>query len=166
MWTNVLIMKRSSQVDNLLQEMNSISNEPGAVYYVATQGEGFFADPLSISNAIKKGVPYSFFEKLQSIGLFDQEAWANFLDISTKSLQRYKTAGKRFKAIQSEKIIEVAEVTSLGLKVFGDNDRLKTWLDTESIALGGSKPVELLSNSYGKDMVISELTNIHEGIFV
>ena len=93
--------------------------------------------------------------------------WANVLDISTKSLQRYKTSPERhFKPIHSEKIIEMAEVTKVGLDVFGNIDKLKLWLNTPSYALGNLKPIELLKDSYGKEMVISELNRINHGIFV
>jgi putative toxin-antitoxin system antitoxin component (TIGR02293 family) len=86
------------------------------------------------------------------------------LDISTKPLHRYKKSLKHFKPSHSEKIIEMAEVTQLGLDVFGNMDKLKLWLETPSYALGNLKPMELLKDSYGKDMVIGELTRINYGI--
>ena len=60
----------------------------------------------------------------------------------------------------------MAEVTQLGLRVFGDNDKFKLWLDTPNFALGQMKPIELLKDSYGKELVIGELTRIQYGIFV
>ena len=68
------------------------------------------------------------------------------------------------KGTQSEKIIEVAEVTNVGLDVFGDMEKCELWLDTPNFSLGNLKPLELLSDSYGKEMVISELTRINYGI--
>jgi putative toxin-antitoxin system antitoxin component (TIGR02293 family) len=56
------------------------------------------------------------------------------------------------------------EVTNVGLSVFGDGERLKQWLETPSLALGGQKPIELLKDSYGKELVLSELTRINYGI--
>ena len=98
---------------------------------------------------------------------FTEENWADFLDISTKSLQRYRASSSfHFKPIHSEKIIEMAEVTKVGLDVFGDMEKLKLWLNTPNYALGQLKPIELLKDSYGKEMVISELTRISYGILV
>ena len=115
---------------------------------------------------IRKGIPYSFFDLIQHAAPFTEEDWANFLDISTKSLQRYKQLARQFKPNQSEKILEMAEVTNVGLEVFGNMEKFKLWLDTPNYALGSLKPMELLKDSYGKEMVIGELTRINHGIFV
>lgn len=127
----------------------------------------FLTDKLLIISAIRVGIPYSLFHLIQQYTPFSENEWANFLDISTKSLQRYKTSGEHyFKAIHSEKIIEMAEVTMVGLEVFGNMDKLKMWLNTPNFALGKIKPIELLKDSYGKELVISELTRINHGILI
>lgn len=113
---------------------------------------------------IKEGIPYSFFDLIQHFTPLSEGDWANVLDLSTKSLQRYKQSARHFKPIQSEKIIEMAEVTHVGVDVFGDMEKFKLWLDTPSFALGSLKPMELLTDSYGKELVISELTGINHGI--
>lgn len=126
----------------------------------------FLANKMLIIAAIRNGIPYSLFDVIQSYAPFSESDWANYLDISTKSLQRYKQSSKQFKPNQSEKIIEIAEVTTVGLDVFGDMEKFKLWLDTPNFALGNLKPMELLKDSYGKDLVISELTRINYGILV
>ncbi|MFM7016263.1 MAG: antitoxin Xre/MbcA/ParS toxin-binding domain-containing protein [Bacteroidota bacterium] len=127
----------------------------------------FLANKMLIIAAIRAGIPYSLFNLIQLYTPFSDNDWADFLDISTKSLMRYKTASDHhFKSIHSEKIIEMAEVTKVGLDVFGDMDKLKLWLNTPSFALGKLKPIELLKDSYGKELVISELIRINHGILV
>lgn len=82
-------------------------------------------------------------------------------------MQRYSSAfGHHFKPLQSEKIIEMDEVTKVGLDVFGDMEKFKLWLNTPNFALGKLRPIELLKDSYGKEMVIGELTRINYGILV
>lgn len=126
----------------------------------------FLSNKMLMILVIREGVPYSLFNLIQDFTPFSEESWANILDISTKTLDRYKQTGKRFKSIQSEKIIEMAEVTHVGLDVFGSMDKFKLWLETPNYALGSLKPIELLNDSYGKDLVISELTRINYGILV
>lgn len=127
----------------------------------------FLSNKMLIISAIRTGIPYSLFDLIQHLTPFTESDWADFLDISTKSLQRYKISGEHyFKSIHSEKIIEMAEVTQIGMEVFGDVEKLKLWLNTPNFALGNLKPVELLKDSYGKEMVITELTRINYGIFV
>ncbi len=126
----------------------------------------FLADKMMVISVIKEGVPYSLFQIIQDFTPFTEENWADFLDISTKSLQRYKQTSRSLKSIQSEKIIEIAEVTKIGLDVFGDMEKFKLWLETPNYALGKLKPMDLLKDSYGKELVISELTRINYGILV
>ncbi|NJO88228.1 MAG: DUF2384 domain-containing protein [Chloroflexia bacterium] len=127
----------------------------------------FLSDKMLIIAAIRVGIPYSLFDLIQHNTPFSESDWAIFLDISTKSLHRYKTSkGHSFKAIHSEKIIEMAEVTKVGLDVFGSMEKLKLWFNTPNYALGNLKPIELLKDSYGKELVISELTRINHGILV
>ena len=71
-----------------------------------------------------------------------------------------------FKPLQSEKILELAEVTSLGNDVFDTEEQFYLWLNTPSFALGNLQPIELLKDSYGKEMVVNELNKIDQGIFV
>ena len=127
----------------------------------------FLANKMLIIVAIRAGIPYSLFHLIQNYTPFTETNWANFLDISTKSLHRYKSSPQHyFKPIHSEKIIEMAEVTKVGLDVFGNMDKLKLWLNTPNYALGNLTPIELIKDSYGKELVISELIRINHGILV
>ncbi|MDO9274506.1 MAG: DUF2384 domain-containing protein [Lutibacter sp.] len=127
----------------------------------------FFTDKMLIVKSIRLGIPYSLFKEIINITPFTENDWANFLDISTKSLQRYKKDSEFvFKPIHSEKIIELAEVTNLGKDIFDSNEQFYSWLNAPSLALGNLKPIELLKDSYGKEMVMNELNRIDQGIFV
>ena len=127
--------------------------------------ESFLSNKIQINGVIKHGVPYSYFESVKEFTPFNNEDWSRLLNVSNKTLVRYKTTKTRLKSPVSEKLIGIAEVTKAGLDAFGDMDKFKLWLDTPNFALGNSKPVELLENSYGKDLVLSELNNIEFGIF-
>jgi putative toxin-antitoxin system antitoxin component (TIGR02293 family) len=122
------------------------------------------SDKLLLVMVIRKGIPYSIFTLIQNITPFSINDWANYLDISTKSLSRYQQQNKPFKPGHTEKIIELAEVTNLGNEVFGNNEKFRIWLETPNYALGNFKPFDLLKDSYGKEMIIGELTRIEHGI--
>lgn len=126
----------------------------------------FLSNKMLIISLIRKGVPFSLFNLIQYYTPFTENDWAEILNISTKSLQRYRQSSKQFKPLQSEKIIEMAEVTNVGLDVFGDMEKFKLWLNTPVFSLGNLKPMDLLKDSYGKEMILSELTRINHGIFV
>lgn len=127
----------------------------------------FFADKINIIEAIKAGISYNLYESLSAYVPLAEADWVQVLGISSKTLQRYKAAGDHvFSPIHSEKIIEMAEVTYMGNEVFGAEDKFRLWLNAPCFALGGYKPKELLISSYGKEMVLGELTRLHYGIFV
>ena len=126
----------------------------------------FLSNKMLIILLIREGVPFSLFNVIQDYTPFSENDWADILEISTKSLQRYRQTSKQFKSLQSEKIIEMAEVTKAGLEVFEDMEKFKLWLNVPNFSLGNLAPMELLKDSYGKEMVLSELTRINHGIFV
>lgn len=126
----------------------------------------FLSNKMLIILMIRRGLPFSLFNLIQYFTPFSENDWANILDISTKSLQRYRQTSKQFRPLQSERIIEMAEVTKIGMDVFGEMEKFRLWLDTPNFALGNLKPMELLKDSYGKEMVVGELTRINHGIFV
>jgi putative toxin-antitoxin system antitoxin component (TIGR02293 family) len=122
------------------------------------------SNKLLLVMVIRKGIPYSIFTLIRNITPFSMSDWADYLNISSKSLLRYKQQDKPFKPGLTEKIIELAEVTNLGMEVFGDNEKFRGWLETPNYALGNLKPFDLLRDSYGKEMIIGELTRIDHGI--
>ncbi len=125
------------------------------------------SDKLLITRLIHNCIPYSLFAKIVKNTPFSINDWASFLNLSVKSLQRYKTIKKySFKPIHSEKIIELYEVTRQGKEVFDTTEQFKLWLNTPNFALGKLKPKELLKDSYGKELVLDELHRIDHGIFV
>lgn len=128
---------------------------------------GFLSDKLLLAESAKKGVPIRLFKEIKSNSPFDDKQWSGFLDINIRTLQRYRKDDDHvFRPIQSEKILELAEVVSLGNELFDTPEKFSLWLNTPSIALGDNKPIDLLDTSFGKDMVISELSRIEHGVFV
>lgn len=125
----------------------------------------FLSNRMLIVHSIREGIPYRLYKLIQEKTPFSEEEWAEILNISTKTLQRYRASKNHvFKPIHSEKILELAEVTSLGNSVFGP-EKFYLWLQTPNYALGNLKPKELLKDSYGKELVVEELHHIDQGIF-
>ena len=158
--------------DEFNKEISSLVKDVSAIYERGFVNKNityqdFLCNKMLIIHSIRRGISYSFFNKIKSNSPFSDAEWADFLNLSTKSLQRYKNEEKFvFKPIHSEKIIELAEVTNFGNEVFDTIQDFYTWLNTHSIALGNMKPLELLKNSYGKEMVMDELHRIDQGIFI
>ena len=126
----------------------------------------FFENKMLIIHAIRQGLSYELFSKIKEVTPFTEDDWAEYLNVSKKTLQRHRSEKNYlFKPIHTEKIIELAEVTNLGKKVFDSTEQFYLWLNTPSYALGNIKPAELLKDSYGKELVMGELNKIDHGIF-
>ncbi len=147
-----------------------MTSVPGYSRYPSMRGiplSGFFSNRMLVVDMIRMGIPTSLFLSIKDLAPFSDQEWSDFLDISLKSLQRYKKESDYvFRSIHSEKIIQLLEVVYLGLEVFDSTADFESWLYTSSHSLGNRKPLELLKNSYGKELVLHELHRIDQGIFV
>jgi putative toxin-antitoxin system antitoxin component (TIGR02293 family) len=157
-------------------DQNNIFQEAMATYHITPSNPLAYQEGLSfkelLSNkmllvkAIKEGLTFKFFDLLRSKMPFSEQDWASFLNVSEKTIQRHSAKpSHRFKPIHSEKILELAEVTYYGFEVFGSRLEFEKWLQEPVIALGNMAPKELLSNSYGKELVLAQLNRIEHGIF-
>lgn len=133
---------------------------------VTSSVKQFFHDKLLVSKVIQKGLSFSFFEKIQNLLSFSESDWAEYLNISQKTLQRHKKAKDYiFKPLHSEKILEMVELVNRGEAVFGSSEKFNHWMRSPSIALGSNKPFDLIKDSYGRALIIEELHRIEHGIF-
>jgi putative toxin-antitoxin system antitoxin component (TIGR02293 family) len=116
-------------------------------------------------NAVREGIPYYAFERYAATSPLSMTEWSEFLEISERSLQRYKKDNKIFDRMRSERIIEIVRVLKKGVEVFGDKEKFIIYMNSKIIALGGIKPKELLDSSIGIKILDDELTAIAYGIF-
>ena len=58
------------------------------------------------------------------------------------------------------------EIIEIGLDVFGSIEKWELWLNTPNAALDNLKPIALLQDVNGKELVISELVRINHGILL
>ncbi len=156
----------TSIVSELRDLLSKVANvKPETLAEGLTYSE-FFENKMLIIRVIRQGLPYTLFSKIKDITPFTEEDWAEYLNVSKKTLHRHSNETDYFfKPIHTEKIIELAEVTHLGNEVFDTSEQFYLWLNTPSYALGNLKPAELLKDSYGKEMVMAELNRIDQGIF-
>lgn len=159
------------KIDIVAEEMATyVTSLPRYSRYPTMKGvplSKFFSDRMMVVDVIRQGIPNSLFMSIKELTPFSDQEWSDFLDISLKSLQRYKKESDYvFRSIHSEKIIELMEVTVVGLEVFDSAEDFAAWLNASSHALGNRRPIELLRDSYGKELVLSELQRIDQGVFV
>lgn len=121
-------------------------------------------DLLTLVSAVREGVPYRLFDRLVKSKLFSIAHWAHLLHVSERTLLRYQKAGHTFDAVQSERILQIVMLYAYGVEVFGQEHAFQRWLESESIALGGRIPQDLLDSAFGIELLRDELGRIEHGV--
>ncbi len=86
------------------------------------------------------------------------------LGMSVKTLER-KTPKEKLDQQVSSHAIEIAKIMQHAWEVFGDEEKLRRWMNRENRALNDLKPVLLLKTLTGINMVNDILGRIQEGIY-
>jgi len=119
---------------------------------------------LSLIDAVRNGISYSFFNNLVRSSPFSWPEWSSFLHLSERTMQRYKKEKKNFGPVYSEKILEITMLYKYGRDVFGDEKNFHAWLNSTNVSLGNSSPKQLLDSNFGIEMVKDELGRIEHGV--
>ena len=121
--------------------------------------------PFYLFMIAQKGIDTDTFSEIVSKSPFTLEETARYLHISVKTINRRIQEKQFFSTAESEKVLQILQVTNKGLEVFEDDKKFKKWLERENISLGNKKPKELLENTFGVQMLLDELGRIEHGIF-
>lgn len=121
-------------------------------------------DSFDLTNMVREGVPYPYFNKLSNHIHFGLDDWSSYLHLSERTIQRYKKENRSFDPLYSERILQIELLYKKGIDVFGLADNFYTWMDTVSIPLGGVKPKDLLDTAFGINSIYDELGRIEHGI--
>ena len=145
----------------ITSETNDTVQDSVAVYsYQNFDDAGIFR----MIDIAEKGISFNFFNSLTKKFPFSLQDWAKFLHISSKTLSRYQKEEKIFDTLQSEKILQIDILYTRGEEVFGAAEYFLIWLQTENIALGKTKPQDLLGSNFGISLLMDELTRIEHGV--
>lgn len=95
--------------------------------------------------------------------------WSKLLPVSLSTLQRELkcTLEKHILDLSiSESLVEVGEIYDIGLLAFDkDKDRLNEWLNTKNKYFNSKKPLEIMDNHKGRELVKNELIRIEYSEF-
>lgn len=140
---------------------SSSVQEPSTSYsYQNFDDVGIF----SLIDIAQKGISFKIFDGLSKKFPFSMQDWADFLHISGKTLSRYQKEDKSFDVLQSEKILQIGMLYKRGEDVFRSSENFLIWLQSENIALGKTKPQDLLGSVFGISLLMDELTRIEHGV--
>ena len=113
----------------------------------------------------QRGIPKGSIDHLaQRIGMSRKNLAEKVFAISVKTLERKSPKTKLDKKISSH-AVEIAKVLEHASEVFGDNEKVKDWINRENKALNNMKPVDLFDTLTGLNMVNDILGRIEEGVY-
>lgn len=135
--------------------------EPSTAYGYHNVDDGGIFRMIAIA---EKGISFQLFNNLVKKFPFSFQEWAGFLHISGKTLSRYQKEEKTFDTLQSEKILQIEMLYKRGEEVFGSADYFLIWLQAENLALGKTKPQDLIGSNFGISLLMDELTRLEHGI--
>lgn len=121
-------------------------------------------DSVELMSLSREGITFKIFQEIVESSSFTIKQWSKFLHLTERTIQRYKKEKKKFETIQSERILEIAQLQLKGIEVFEDVEYYQAWLNSNIISLGNLKPVDFLDSGFGIDMLMYELGRIEHGV--
>lgn len=140
------------------------SGMPGPHAYVVLLGMSRFDFP-GVVERIRKGLPWSTFERLQRSSGLSSDQLLDLLQIPRRTLARRK-AGGRFTAEESDRMVRLARVYARALHFFdGDAEAATTWLSDAQYSFGGVTPLEMTRTDVGAQEVERLIGQLEHGVF-
>jgi putative toxin-antitoxin system antitoxin component (TIGR02293 family) len=115
-----------------------------------------------VRDAIREGFPQPVIARLQEASGLTLEQLAQSLDLSPRSLQRRKAAG-RLARHESDRIYRLARIIALAKRSLGRESTAASWLQHPNRALGGNAPLDLIDTEPGARAVENVLGRIAYG---
>lgn len=104
----------------------------------------------------------SFFDFADASG-YNQNKLASILNISVKTLLRYRQSRSKMSPQNSEHIIKLFALYRKGIDIFTSIASFNNWLEKPSYGLGNNIPMNYLNTISGIDLILEELTKIEFG---
>ena len=135
---------------SIKEESMSILSEPFTEYAVIEQSE--------------TGVSINYLNKISSKFDINTNDWADIMGISTKSIQRYQQQENTLSATQTEFVLKIEQLYTIGKEVFGSIDSFKQWMHKPAYGLGNKIPAKILTTISGINLVINQVMRIAHGV--
>ncbi len=112
------------------------------------------------------GLSFQDIEPIIEFFEYKQLDLAQFLDVNPSTVSRWRSNDSDIGSLRSKNIFEVDRIVSKGVRIFGSEKNFKEWLGTVNYALGDIRPVDLLKDPYGVDMVDGALEALSWGNYI
>ncbi|MEQ9298853.1 MAG: DUF2384 domain-containing protein [Cyclobacteriaceae bacterium] len=140
-------------------------SSPDTIPHSVAEAAVVYNTPVKMVHLSRNGLPPDFVIDLIDSYAFSKQEASRLVDISAKTFDRHLQSGKSFSGLQSDRLLELADLFQEGIDVFGSRDKFLGWLNSEIAALGNTTPKDWLDTHKGILMISDELGRIKHGIF-
>jgi putative toxin-antitoxin system antitoxin component (TIGR02293 family) len=109
------------------------------------------------------GVPASAIFDLIQLTHLNKKFFAGMLNLSTKTLDRYRQGGKQLNPASGEVVLKLFSLIKKGEEIFGNTEEFGKWVEKPAYGLGYKIPKVLMQTTAGIDLVMDELIRIEYG---
>lgn len=120
--------------------------------------------PSNMVRAIEAGLPVKELKDLQASLGVPMERLFFLLGISKATHHRRKASGTLGPA-QSDRVVRFAKLMGKAVKVFGNMEDAKQWLNSSQFGLGGAVPLDYAKTEVGAREVENLLGRIEYGVY-
>lgn len=114
--------------------------------------------------AVREGLPLAALDEMAELLNVDRAQLAEVLDTSMRTLQRKAENDGRLGPAASDRLARIRRIHELATHVLGEQQKASRWLTSESRALGGEAPLQMLDTDIGTQRVQQELREIEFGM--
>ncbi len=99
---------------------------------------------------------------------YNQGDSSELLETNASTLSRWKNSDKPVDIgkLRSKIVLDIDEIISKGVRIFGDERLFQDWLNTSNYSLGDVKPVDLLKDVYSIELVEDAIDALSWGSYV
>jgi putative toxin-antitoxin system antitoxin component (TIGR02293 family) len=119
----------------------------------------------NIIHLLEVGLPVTELIDLQASLDVPAEKLAPMLGISKATFHRRKGAGGRLDSAVSDRVVRFARLLGKAIRVLGDIEDAKQWLNSPQFGLGGAVPLDYAKTEVGAREVENLLGRIEYGVY-
>jgi putative toxin-antitoxin system antitoxin component (TIGR02293 family) len=165
---------QAQNVTTVLSTANKASKQRGKLkdpfetsisYWLGSSFTSKMGSDFDVIEIGREGITKASIDYLTThMGITRKTMAEDVLGMSVKTLER-KTPKEKLDKQASSHAIEIAKVMQHAYDVFGDEEKVKRWMNKENRALNHLKPVMILGTLTGINMVNDILGRIQEGVY-
>ncbi len=134
---------------------------------LSTPSQYFFPHPPSqtMEEAVRyrKAMDFTATQPMFDYLGFSQQDMAEMMEVDPSTLFRWKKEDRKLSRLLTKTILDMDKVIAKGVRIFGSESHFQEWLQTRNYALGDQKPVGLMKDPYGMELVDNALEAISWG---